>query len=493
MQTFDQVIIGAGLSGLVQAAILAQEGFKVCLLEASSIPGGYLQTFSRKGYKFDVGFHYMGSTNTDKPLYKLLQHIQVFDRLPLCHYEGDHFYQVSYKDRQFSIPLSFSEFIEKLIQTFPEEKASIYKFQEIATSITTSFRWYDLQAGRSYVSPHNLTLPSCSIGQWLEENIHDGWLKKLLGAFSFHTGAGACESPITDYCLCLKSIFDRPVWLFSGGDGLIQPLYQRVKELGVDVRFQSPVTKIQCEDKKVQSVHTNKGEVFCGSWVISTIHPKRTVQMIEGKALSNIFKDHILDMKESRGSFGVYLSLKKNLSSMKAMNYLYLVDNPLYEGFYFNSPSLLNHEQEKPRCSMFCFIDSKPFIEFRGSKRGNRPQEYLALKEKYATSLIHDLKKFIPELEENIADVYTSSPLTNEDYTGSIDGSAMGIAHSIEQQGIHRPQTFSRIKNLIFSGQSIYIPGICGVIINAFYSISNILGENSLFDKVTCNQVSPHC
>ncbi|NUM36307.1 MAG: NAD(P)/FAD-dependent oxidoreductase [Candidatus Brocadiae bacterium] len=484
MQNFDQIIIGAGLSGLVQAAILAQEGFKVCLLESSPIPGGYLQTFSRKGYKFDVGFHYMGSTNIDRPLYKLFKNIQIFDRLPICHYEGD-FYQVVWNDHRFSIPPSFPEFIEKLQQTFPGEKEAIDRFYKIANSITTSFRWYDLQPEQSYAPPQSLSLPTYSIGQWLEENIHDEWLKRLLGAFSFHTGAGAYESPIVDYCLCLKSIFDRPVWLQSGGDGIVQPLYQRVKELGVDVRFQSPVTKIQCEEKKVQSVHTKKGETFCSPWVISTIHPKQTIQMIEGNALSRIFKDHILDMKESRGSFGVYLSLKKNLSTINPINYLYLVDNPLYEGFYFHSPSLLNRDQEKPRCSMFCFIDSKPFMEFRGSKRGNRPQAYLDLKQKYANALLGDIKKFIPEIEQNILDIYTSSPLTNEEYTGSIDGSAMGIAHNIEQQGIHRPQTFSRIKNLIFSGQSIYIPGICGVIINAFYSIANILGENYLFDKVT--------
>ena len=65
--SFDYVIIGAGLSGLVQTAILAQEGKSVCLLEAHSVPGGYLQTFSRNHCNFDIGFHYFGSTDANNP------------------------------------------------------------------------------------------------------------------------------------------------------------------------------------------------------------------------------------------------------------------------------------------------------------------------------------------------------------------------------------------------------------------------------------------
>lgn len=483
MQTFDQIIIGAGLSGLIQAVILAQEGCKVCLLEASSTPGGYLQTFSRKGYKFDIGFHYLGSTNIDKPLGKYFRYLQIFDRLPMRYFPDDCFYQVNSSAHGFSLPTSFPAFIEKLAATFPAEQEAISKFHTLVTSITTSFRWYDLQPGHASLTHGNLPLP-ISIGQWLDENIHDHWLKKFLGVFSFHVGARPYEVPVIDYALCLHSIFDRPVWLSGGGDGIIQPLCQRARELGVDIRLRSPVVHLQCANKRVQSVYTKNGDIFRSSWVVATVHPKQTVQMLDEHELGTIFKERILDMKESRGSFGVYLTLKKDLPAIRPIHYLYLVDNPLYDAVYFNSPSLLNQEPGKPYCSMFCFVEPGPFMAFRGSKRGSRPQAYLDLKQKYTAALLGDIKKFIPGLEENIADIYTSSPLTNEEYTGSVDGSAMGISHSVEQQGIHRPQSFNRIKNLVFTGQSIHLPGIVGVTINAFYSATLILGENGFFDKV---------
>ena len=50
---------------------------------------------------------------------------------------------------------------------------------------------------------------------------------------------------------------------------------------------------------------------------------------------------------------------------------------------------------------------------------------------------------------------------------------------------MHRVQPRIRIKNLFLAGQSIHLPGICGVAVNAFYTASAILGHDRLFDKVT--------
>lgn len=44
--TYDVVIIGSGLGGMLSVVMLARTGMKVCVLEKNKQIGGCLQTFS---------------------------------------------------------------------------------------------------------------------------------------------------------------------------------------------------------------------------------------------------------------------------------------------------------------------------------------------------------------------------------------------------------------------------------------------------------------
>ena len=98
--------------------------------------------------------------------------------------------------------------------------------------------------------------------------------------------------------------------------------------------------------------------------------------------------------------------------------------------------------------------------------------------------MIAAIWRVIPELPDVIAEVYSTTPLTDACYTRNELGAVFGISHDITQQEMNRPQPWLRLKNLFFTGHSISMPGICGVFINAFDRCSMIRGDDILLDAV---------
>ena len=74
--SFDTLVIGSGAGGLTTAALLALEGQRVLVLERHAVLGGCLQSFTRKGFEWDVGLHYMGEVHRKTSgLYRLFDKV----------------------------------------------------------------------------------------------------------------------------------------------------------------------------------------------------------------------------------------------------------------------------------------------------------------------------------------------------------------------------------------------------------------------------------
>src|SRR5438067_5108687 len=56
--SYDAIVIGAGIGGLICANLLAREGLRVLLVEQHYMVGGYCSTFRRKGFTFDAATHF---------------------------------------------------------------------------------------------------------------------------------------------------------------------------------------------------------------------------------------------------------------------------------------------------------------------------------------------------------------------------------------------------------------------------------------------------
>ena len=68
---YKLVVIGAGISGLSAGIYAARVGFDVTIVEQHNIPGGLSTSWSRKGYYFEGGMHWLTGSSPEMPLNKV--------------------------------------------------------------------------------------------------------------------------------------------------------------------------------------------------------------------------------------------------------------------------------------------------------------------------------------------------------------------------------------------------------------------------------------
>jgi all-trans-retinol 13,14-reductase len=115
--------------------------------------------------------------------------------------------------------------------------------------------------------------------------------------------------------------------------------------------------------------------------------------------------------------------------------------------------------------------------QWKGTRVGHRGDDYEAFKKQKAERLLKALELEFPGLRDNIADYYTSTPLTYLDYTGTEGGSMYGIAKDVSLGTACRVPHRTRVPNVLQTGQNINSHGILGVMVGTIVTCTEILGQ----------------
>ncbi|MEM6269025.1 MAG: NAD(P)/FAD-dependent oxidoreductase [Bacteroidota bacterium] len=73
----DVVIVGAGMAGMSAAALLAQKGLRVLILEQNWIPGGCVSSYPRHGYVFEAGATTLVGLDEGMPLHHVIKKTKI--------------------------------------------------------------------------------------------------------------------------------------------------------------------------------------------------------------------------------------------------------------------------------------------------------------------------------------------------------------------------------------------------------------------------------
>ncbi len=81
MTAYNHIVVGAGISGMTSALLLAKQGYKVALVESFPLPGPTVRGFSRQGVHFETGIHLIGGMGDGDPLDTYFKHLDISDDL----------------------------------------------------------------------------------------------------------------------------------------------------------------------------------------------------------------------------------------------------------------------------------------------------------------------------------------------------------------------------------------------------------------------------
>jgi len=125
-------------------------------------------------------------------------------------------------------------------------------------------------------------------------------------------------------------------------------------------------------------------------------------------------------------------------------------------------------------------MDWESVSDWEESKVGHRSDDYKAFKQRKAEECIALAQQYIPELQGNIEQYWTSTPLTYRDYTAIPQGSSFGVRKSCNNLigTVISPQT--PFPNLFLAGQSLMLHGMLGTAMTSVKTCNLICGRNLL-------------
>jgi phytoene dehydrogenase-like protein len=466
--TYDVIIIGAGISGLVCACYLAKAGMKVLIAEQHFKPGGYCTSFRRGGFTFDAAAHSFGGYKFGY-LGKVFEDLGINKKVKIHKFNPSNI--ISTPDYKVSFWADISQTIAGFQSAFPEEADGIQRFFNFL------------------IKPDPMAF--ARIRSWTFEDLLSEYFmsEKLKATLSFPLfGNGALPPSLMSAFIGAKIfqefLLDGGYYPEGGMQALSDALAARCREFGCVIRLSTTVKKIRVKNNEVKGVTLEKEGFISSRYVVSNCDARQTfLKLIDRKIIDQDFSTEIMSMVPSLSTFIVYLGVKNSEDFFPdpGTNHWYLSEYNLFniyrstkEGDFRDMGRYLVHIS--PNESTISAMINAPF----------KSKKYWdSMRNKLADNLIRSIEMHtIPALSKHIVYRETATPHTLYRYTLNYAGAAYGWESSPSQLAKPDFRKPSFIQGLYLTGhwttQGLGIPGVTYL---GYDTASMILRKKIIFPK----------
>lgn len=507
---YDSVVIGSGIGGMTSAAMLSKAGMKVLVLEQHYTAGGYTHSYSRNGYEWDVGVHYIGEMGNSKS-----QMRRVFDFItdgelkwaPLDS-NYDRFY---FGDDTYNLRAGREPFKKGLLDHFPKESEAIERYVKMLDSVTRymPLKVMDKLLPSVLSNPYKLFkrygLPSyfnkTTYEVLSELTSNDKLIAVLTGQWG-DCGLPPKQSSFLIHALIARHYLEGAYYPEGGAWKIADTIIPVIQESGGDLLTYANVKQIVIEDGRAVGVEMSDGYIIRADKVISGAGVFNTFNDLLPEGLSEHlgYQEKLESVQSSKAHLGMYIGLKGSVEELALPKTNFWIF-PGYEAdanleafekdknkdlpaVYISFPAAKDPEWQRkhPDKSTIEIVAPCPyewFEKWENEPWGKRGADYEALKDMFTERMLEVLYDKMPHLKGKIDYYETSTPLSTNFFCAYKKGELYGLSHDPErfEQSWLRPET--KIPGLYLTGQDVLSCGIGGAMMAGVMTSVSVLGWRS--------------
>jgi phytoene dehydrogenase-like protein len=312
-ESYDAVVIGSGIGGLVCANLLVRAGLSTLMVEQHYMVGGYCSTFRRGGYTFDASTHFyplLGNPETFTG--RLLGELGVETRwVRMDPVDVFHFPDGS----RFAVPVELDDYLRQVKAEFPHQATAVDAFFEAAREAYSAGL---LGYFRDHRSPRLERWESWTVRDALDHFFTDPKLKLLLTADCPHWGSPPCRTSFVFDSMLRLSYFLGNYYPEGGSQAFADELARCFEARGGDVLMSSRVRRITSQGGRVNGVdiETTRGPLRAerhvrAGFVVSNADLRLTLdELLAEEPLAAGWRESVSRLRPTFPCFLSHLGLK---------------------------------------------------------------------------------------------------------------------------------------------------------------------------------------
>ena len=476
------VVVGGGIAGLASAALLAKAGMKVTLLEAREKVGGRAYIWEKDGFVFDMGPSWYLMPDAFDQFFKLMG-TTADKELKLVKLEPAYQTRNEGRDEKLMIVQDLDKNKALFDSIEPGAGAKLQQYLDSAKETydlsMKHFLYTNFENTKSFTNkevlgkaPRFLSHLVTSLYAFSGKYVKDERLKKILNFPAVFLGASPYDTPSMYHLMTHVDLNVGVFYPMGGFYTLIEAIERIAKQHGVEIKTNSPVSKIEVNDKGIATGVTVGGVFIEADVVVGTadMHHVET-KLLEPK--HQTFPEKFWANKEPGPSaMLLYLGVKGRVPQLNHHTLLYTenwsknfaevfhkadgkrkIPNPA--SLYICAPSVTDPSvapEGYENLFVLVPIAADPSIGGEGDE----------LFEQSVDRIIDQIADWcqIPDLKERIVVRKSMGPRDFVQQLNAWNGTALGMAHTLRQSAFFRPKNRSKkVKNLFYAGHNT-IPGI---------------------------------